>query len=128
MFYTATPYGSASTTDAWLYSLRQDNENRTNLAIVNTGEVDGNPDTFNIDLFDGDTGKKVNTVRGVTVRASRWVQIQSVLGRYAPDTNQGYAHVIRTSGSNPFISYAVINDGAHSGERSGDGSFIASSP
>ena len=69
----------------------------------------------------------VRTV-GVTVAASRWFQIQSVLGQYAPNTNQGYARVIRTSGSNPFIAYAVINDGAHSGERSGDGAFIASSP
>jgi len=128
VFYTATPFGSASAVDTWLYSLRQDSENRTNLAIVNTGEVDGNQDTFDIELFDGDTGTKVSTVRGVTIEASRWFQIQSILGRYAPNTPQGYAHIIRTSGINPFIAYTVINDGAHSGERSGDGAFIASSP
>ena len=29
-----------------------------------------------------------------------------------PNTSQGYAHIIRTSGSNPFIAYAVNNDGA----------------
>jgi hypothetical protein len=128
VFYAATPFGSASSTDAWLYSLRQDEENRTNVAIVNTGEGDGNPDTFDIELFDGEFGSKVSTVTGVTVGARRWLQIDSILGRYAPNIRQGYAQVIRTSGSNPFIAYAVINDGAHSGERSGDGSFIASTP
>ena len=61
VFYTATPYGSAFTTDAWLYGLQRDGENRSNLAIVNTGEVSGNSDTFDIELFDGDTGAKTHT-------------------------------------------------------------------
>jgi hypothetical protein len=41
---------------------------------------------------------------------------------------QGYARVVRVSGNNSFIAYAVINDGAAPGERTGDGAFIASSP
>jgi hypothetical protein len=96
--------------------------------VAGSTQVDGNPDTFDIELFDGNTGTKVNTARGVTIKASRWFQMGSILGQYAPSTTQGYAHIIRTSGSNPFIAYAVINDGARPQERSGDGAFIASAP
>ena len=128
LFYTAIPYGSASATDAWLYGLQQNSQNRTNLAIVNTGETNSNPDIFRIEIFDGETGLKRNTVDGITVNASRWVQVGSILAQYAPETIQGYAHIIRTTGSNPFTAYAVINDGSKPQERSGDGAFIASTP
>jgi len=33
--------------------------------------------------------------------------------------------VTRISGNNPFIAYAVINDGSGPGGRSGDGAFVA---
>ncbi|MEW5977851.1 MAG: hypothetical protein AB1898_18815, partial [Acidobacteriota bacterium] len=128
VFYTAVPNGMASTDTAWLYGLQQNDENRTNLAIVNTGEVDGEPDLFRIELFDGETGLQVNTVEGITVNARRWTQIGTVLSRYAPGVSQGYARVTRISGNNPFITYAVINDGGFPGQRSGDGAFVASSP
>jgi hypothetical protein len=55
------------------------------------------------------------------------MQIGTILAQYAPGTTQGYARVTRTSGTNPFIVYAVINDGGQPGERSGDGAFISSS-
>jgi hypothetical protein len=37
---------------------------------------------------------------------------------------QGYARVTRAAGLNSFIAYPVINDGAASGARIGDGAFI----
>jgi len=52
------------------------------------------------------------------------MQIGTILARYAPTTTHGYAHIIRTSGSNPFIAYGVINDGGHPNERSDNGAFI----
>ena len=60
-----------ATTSAWVYGLQQNSETRTNLALVNAGLADGNPaippdlrlpTTFTIELFDGSTGKKVNTI------------------------------------------------------------------
>ena len=41
---------------------------------------------------------------------------------------KGHAHITRTKGGNPFIAYAVVNDGTQPGERSGDGAFISSVP
>ncbi len=51
-----------------------------------------------------------------------------ILAQYAPGTTQGYARVTRIDGSDDFIGYGVINDGGRPGERTGDGTFISSSP
>ena len=128
LFYSAIPAGGESTTSTWVYGLQQNAENRTNLAIVNTGLTDRSTDVFTIELYDGSTGVKVATVAGVNLAADAWMQIGTILAQYAPGTTQGYARVTRTSGTNPFVVYAVINDGGQPGERSGDGAFISSSP
>ena len=57
------------------------------------------------------------------MQPGEWRQFGSILAEYAPGTRQGYAQVRRVSGSNSFILYIVINDGANPGERSGDGAF-----
>jgi hypothetical protein len=126
LFYTAVPYGGASTSDAWLYGLQQNQENRANLALVNTGENGADTDVFTIELYDCSTGQLAATVRDITLPVRGWKQINRILGQYAPQVTQGYAHVIRMSGGNPFVAYAVINDGGQPGERTGDGAFISS--
>jgi hypothetical protein len=128
VFYSAVPNGTAANTSAWLYGLQQNADNRTNLALVNTGETDGTPDLFTIEIFDGDTGQKVKVVEEIPINAKVWRQFGSVLNAYAPGTKQGYARVTRTAGTNPFVAYAVINDGGQPGERTGDGAFVPSSP
>jgi len=126
LFYSATPNATASTGTAWLFGLQQNVENRTNLALVNTGEEGNSPITLSIDLFDGTTGAKVTTLTE-TLNARTWKQLGTVLVN-APGVTQGYARVTRTGGSNPFIAYAVINDGGQPNQRSGDGAFITSVP
>ena len=128
VFYSSVPYGAANTTASWLYGLQQNSENRTNLGLLNTGETDGEPDVFRIEVFYGETGTKVNTLDGITVNARRLTQISSLLEKYASGVAQGYLRVTRTQGSNPFIAYCVINDGAQAGQRSDDGAFVVSSP
>ena len=128
LFYPAVPVGGESTSSAWIYGLQQNAENRTNLALVNTGLADRSTDVFTIELYDGNTGSKVATVPDISLAADAWMQIGTILAQYAPGTTQGYARITRTSGTNPFIAYAVINDGGQPGERSGDGAFITSSP
>jgi hypothetical protein len=128
VFYTAQPEGTASIAEAWLYGLQQNAENRSNLALINTGEADGDYDTFQIELFDGDTGLKVGSVGSIVHLSNNWWrQYNGVLAEFAPGTKQGYAHIIKTYGS-PFIAYAVVNDGGRPQERSGDGAFISSAP
>src|SRR5205814_390244 len=128
VFYPGVPLGTTSTKSAWLHGLRQDSESRTNLAIVNTGEMDATDSQFEVGIYDGATAQKVATVGNIVVTPKGWRQIGSILAQYAPGVSQGYAQVTKIAGSNPFITYAVINDGAAPGERTGDGAFISSSP
>ena len=121
------PYGQASTRDAWVFGLQQNSENRTNLAIVKTGEVDASDANFVIDLYDGATGNIVKSMDSIILKAHGWIQIGTILNSAPGGVQQGYAHVRRTTGNNPFITYAVINDGAGPGQRTGDGAYIGSS-
>lgn len=126
VFLPGFPSGSEATTSAWLCGLQQNAETRSNLALVNTGVVDASPSAFRIDLFAGDTGGQTGTLVS-TVPARGFVQIDRILANYAPDTSSGCARVTKISGSSPFIAYAVLNDGAEPGQRSGDGAFVAAS-
>ena len=102
---------------------------------MNTAGVDrtyteipsGGPDIFRVELFDGETGQKVATIDS-PVKPGEWRQFSSILAQYASGVRQAYARVSQIQGRNPFVTYAVINDGASPGERTGDGAFIASSP
>lgn len=123
LFYSAVPAGEEASTSAWLYGLQQNADNRTNLALINVGSVDGTSDAFRIDLYDGATGLKAGSTTA-TVPAKGFLQIGTILAAFAPGVTGGYALVTRTSGRNPFISYAVINDGGQPGQRSGDGAFV----
>ncbi len=114
----------AANGSAWLFGLQQNSENRTNLALVNTGEVNAEDNVFAIELYDGETGTKLETLEGITLKARRWMQIGVILAPYGPTTTHGYARITRTTGSNPFIAYGVMNDGGKPGERTGDGAFI----
>ena len=53
LFYNGVPYGSASIESAWIYGLQQNEENRSNLALVNTGEIDDSSSAFEITIYDG---------------------------------------------------------------------------
>ncbi len=117
------PNGSAATTSAWVYGLQQNSENRSNLAIVNTGEVDGSGDAYRIEIYDGDTGRLVKTLE-TSLPARRFVQLSGVL-KNAPGTTNGYVRVVKTAGNNPFLVYGVVNDGGTPGVRSDDGAFVA---
>ena len=123
LFYNGVPYGSASVDSAWVYGLQQNEENRGNLALVNTGEIDDSSSTFEITIYDGSGNTEART-RSVTVGARRWTQIDGILG----DISQGYVQVRKTSGNNPFITYGVVNDGGRPEERSGDGAFLPAQP
>ena len=119
LFYNGVPYGSGSVESAWIYGLQQNAENRSNLALVNTGEIDNSSSTFEITVYDG-SGKSQPRTKTVTLGPRRWTQQNGILGKLS----QGYVQVRKITGNNPFVAYGVINDGGRPGERSGDGAFL----
>ena len=124
VFYNAVPEGGAFTEVAWVEGLQQNEENRSNLALVNTGEVDGSASVFHLEIYDGETGLLAETVVTKPVPARSWHQINGILGSYAPETRQGYIRIRKVLGENPFLAYGVVNDGGAPGERSGDGAYL----
>ena len=121
VFYLGVPSGTEFSTGAWLYGLQQDSEDRTNLALLTTSSANDESNVYDIDLYDGATGRMVKTLSR-EVSANQWDQIGMILAQAR--ISQGYAHVKRTAGANDFITYAVINDGGKPNERSDDGAFV----
>ena len=124
VFYNAVPEGAAFTEVAWVDGLQQNEENRSNLALVNTGEVDGSASVFHLEIYDGETGLLAETVVTKPIPARSWHQINGILRRSGPETRQGYIRIEKVSGENPFLAYGVVNDGGAPGERSGDGAYL----
>ena len=124
VFYNAVPVGAAFSEVAWIDALQQNGENRSNLALVNTGEVDDSVSVFHLEIYDGETGMLVTTIATRPIPARGWHQINGILGSYAPETRQGYIRIMKVSGANPFLAYGVVNDGGAPGERSGDGAYL----
>ena len=122
VFYNAVPDGAAFTGDAWIYGLQHNRENRTNLALVNTGEVDDSRSTFGIEIYD--ENGTLQGIKFVHLEARRWRQINSILANHAPGITQAYVWIDQFIGNNPFLAYAVVNDGGAPGERSGDGAYL----
>src|SRR5262245_66207825 len=100
-----------ATNSAWVFGLQQNSETRTNLALACAGLATEDPNAFRIELFDGTTGTQVNAIDGIRLESQGRLQVQRVLDQYASGTSQGYAHITRTEGENPFIDTENANDG-----------------
>ena len=125
VFYNAVPEGEGFDKEAWVEGLQQNAENRSNLALVNTGEVDGSPSVFHLEIYNGETGMLEETVVTKPIPARGWHQIDGILLRASPETRQGYVRIEKVSGQNPFLAYGVVNDGGAPGQRSGDGAYLS---
>jgi hypothetical protein len=120
---SATP-GSEGQHVASVYGLRSDAENRSNVAVVNTGGTDDGPVTLSIQAYDGDNG---GTARGnptvVVLQPGQWQQFNNFLA--GAGVTNGWVKVTRTAGFAPWIAYGVINDGGAPGQRTSDGAYVA---
>ena len=101
--------------------LQQNEENRSNLALVNTGEVDDSPSVFHLEIYNGETGMLEETVATKPIPARGWHQIDGILLRAGPETRQGYIRIEKVSGANPFLAYGVVNDGGSRGNAAATG-------
>ena len=124
----AVPYGDSHHSSAWVYGLRQDQEKRTDLGIVNTGELSDETSRYRVEIYDGDTGMLAHTIEEVELESRKSIRLESILEQTAPGTDQGYARVSRISGSNPFVTFAVVTDGFQDSQSSGDAFFIYGVP
>jgi hypothetical protein len=112
----------AASSDAWVYGLRQDGSNRSNLAVMNLGDSGGSI-TLKVDVYDGDTGQLAGSTSPATLGPGGWSQLNAVLASF--NVSNGYVHVSRLAGADRFLVYGVVNDGGAPGQGTSDGSYVA---
>ena len=102
VFYNAVPEGAAFTEEAWVDGLQQNKENRSNLALVNTGEVDESPSVFHLEIYDGETGLLAETVVTKPIPAPGLASDQRDFGQLRPGDRAGvYPHREGVGGRTP---------------------------
>lgn len=124
LFTPSAAPGAEGSAEAWIFGLRADAENRSNVAVVNTGDLDDGSITLSVQAYDGDAG---GTPRGtpasVVLAPGQWQQLNGFLG--SAGVANGWVKVTRTAGFAPWIAYGVVNDGGAPGQRTSDGAYVA---
>lgn len=115
--------GGELSAEGWLAGLRADAETRTNLAFVHAGVAGTGPLSLELELFDGARGGvRAGAVSTIRLAEGEWLQLSDPLRPLGVAT--GWARVRRSEGSAPWLAYAVLNDGASPGARTGDGAYV----
>ena len=121
LFYPGVGLSAGASTDVWIYGLRQDGSVRSNVALVNLGE--GGAVVLRVDLYSGATGQLAGSAPPVTLPPGGWKQLDAALAPFG--AANGYARVVRLSGTSRFAAYGVVNDGATpSSGATNDGSYV----
>ncbi|MBK9063739.1 MAG: hypothetical protein IPL89_11175 [Acidobacteria bacterium] len=122
LFSSAALAGDEAAATAFLYGLRADANNRSNVAAVNTGYgAQAGPITLLFEIFDG-AGGGVRASQSMTLDPGEWGQLSGPLAQAG--VSSGWVKVSRTAGSAPWIAYGVVNDGGQPGQRTGDGAYV----
>jgi hypothetical protein len=117
--------GAEAVTEAFLYGLRSDATNRTNVAAINTGVASDGPVTLSLQAYDGDNGGQAKGAPlTVTLAPGEWHQFGDATFLRAVGVANGWVKVSLVSGTAPWITYASNNDGSVPGARTGDGAYI----
>jgi hypothetical protein len=122
LFYAGVGPSFAAVFEAWVYGLQQNAASRSNLAVSNLGDA-GDAVTFRVDVYDGATGLLAGSTSPATLAPGGWTQLNAVLQAFG--VANGYAHVVKLSGSSRFLVYGVVNDGGAPGQGTSDGSYVA---
>jgi hypothetical protein len=115
--YQAVPVAKTLTHPAYLCGLRQNEIDRSNVAIQNAGTSEEEDVVLRLTVLPGDPRIAPVTLPDQMLSPGGFRQFNSVLGPMG--FSQGYVRVARVSGNAPFYAYAVIND-----QRTSDGSFV----
>ncbi|MCM3875622.1 MAG: hypothetical protein NEA02_04310 [Thermoanaerobaculia bacterium] len=129
-FGVFTPFvgqADAASDRAAVYGLVSDDLNRSNVAVMNVGDVlparQNGPITLRLQVHDGASGGAAKGAPvDVTLEYMGWKQFNGILRDVG--VTEGWVEVIRLSGSASWFAYGVVNDGAYPGQRTGDGAYI----
>jgi N-acetylneuraminic acid mutarotase len=115
--------GEEAATEAYIFGLRADGSNRSNLALINTGRESDGTVGLEIQLYNGNlSGVTAGAVFSVSLSPGEWIQLANPLALRG--IQNGWARITRKSGTAPWLAYGVINDGGTPGEGTGDGAYV----
>ncbi len=123
VFYPAFGISEGASAEAWVFGLQETSSVRSNLAVDNMGNV-GGALTFHLEVYDGDTGQLAGRSPDYPLAPHAWLQLNDVLQGYG--VSNGFVRVVTTAGTDRFLAYGVVNDGATpTSGGTNDGSFLA---
>ncbi|MFN8008736.1 MAG: IPT/TIG domain-containing protein, partial [Terriglobia bacterium] len=124
MTYPGIVVRNGLTESSYLCGLRQDQRDRSNVAIQNLGSAADGYIVMKLTVFSGAGNDFTPHVLPYQVLApGGWMQVAGILDANGLSINNGFVEVERISGTSPYFTYGVINDQANS-----DGSFIVPVP
>lgn len=118
--YPAIDSSRYATTQAMLYGLESGPTDRTNVAVVHAGDDGSGAIGLRLEALDESGAVRSSTT--VTLSPGRWSQPPGFFS--GSGLLRGSVRVTRVEGSAPLLAYAVVNDGAAPGRRTGDGSYV----
>jgi hypothetical protein len=97
--------------------------NRSNVAVLHTGDGASGPITLELQVLDGsEGGTAVGQPLSVNLNPGQWAQPSGFFA--SGGVPNGYIRIRRTAGTAPWYAYGVINDGGQPGQRTGDGAYV----
>jgi hypothetical protein len=120
---------AAFSDDGFIFGLRSDENNRSNVAVFNfydgSRELDA-PAELALQVYDGDAGGiPAGVPEIVKVNPFEWKQVNNILA--LKGVRNGWVKISflnGTSSNHPWAAYGVINDGGGPGLRTGDGAYV----
>ena len=123
LFYPAIDSSQEASDTAYILGLKADANNRSNVAVINTGADGSGSITLELQVLDGsEGGKAVGQTLFVSLSPGQWAQPPGFFA--SAGVPNGYVRIRRTAGTAPWYAYGVINDGGQPGQRTGDGAYI----
>ncbi len=122
--YPAVPASKALNDPVYLLGLRQNEQDRSNVAVQNAGGPGEGDIVLRLTIFSGDRGRPLSLVLPeIHLGPGEFRQINGILNSVGGALLSGYVRVEKLSGSAPYYAYGVIND-----QMSSDGSFVPPTP
>ncbi|HEX2521688.1 MAG TPA: hypothetical protein VHP35_06130, partial [Terriglobia bacterium] len=122
--YPAVPASKALNDPVYLLGLRQNEQDRSNVAVQNAGGPGEGDIVLRLTIFSGDRGRPLSLVLPeIQLGPGEFRQINGILNSVGGALLSGYVRVEKLSGSAPYYAYGVIND-----QMSSDGSFVPPTP
>lgn len=117
--YPGVNVSAAYTEPVAIFGLRQNTQDRSNLAMVNASTT--SPATLTVTVIKGD-GTTGLSFAPETLQPGVWKQYDGILSQ-AGGYDEGWM-IIEPASTVPYLAYGVFNDGPAPGTGTGDGSYV----